>query len=233
MSEEYEFDEDEYEDEGVAEETLTLEYYFVGPERQATLDRVIRQLQEGTNLRFMLAILEVRINERTLNPNQTPTRALLRKLLAAMGASGGEHMLFFSPYNSLGRHPEEDEEREVYPWNFDLSEELHEFSALRSLRAFLESGTAYSRGVGRQKAQELHDAFWRALTGGGEHARVWGCLDIVTPGTPQPPKTGQSEGLWPADDVSEWFDGVFWDDCLFVINPHESTFSVLALSDAD
>lgn len=236
MSEEYEYDEGEYEDEGiegVAEETITLEYHFVGPERQAALDRVLRQLQEGTNLRFLLAILEVRINDRTLSPNHAPTRALLRKLLAAMGASGGEQMLFFSPYNNLGLHPEADEEPVVYPWDFDLADELHEFSDLRSLRVFLETGTAYSRGVGRQKAQELHDAFWQALTGGGENARVWGCLDIVMPGTPQPPKTGQSEGVWPADDVSDWFDGVFWDDCLFIINPQESTFSILALSDAD
>jgi hypothetical protein len=36
--------------------------------------------------------------------------------------------------------------------------------------------------------------------------------------------------VWPALEVSAWFHGVFWDDLLFVLNPEESTFVMLALT---
>ena len=49
-----------------------------------------------------------------------------------------------------------------------------------------------------------------------------------TAASPRPPET--REALWPAEDVSPWFRGVFWDDLLFILSADESTLSVLALT---
>ena len=60
---------------------------------------------------------------------------------------------------------------------------------------------------------------------------IWACANIqdLSGGSASPCAPG--EGVWPAADVSPWFRGVFWDDLLFLLNPPESTLTILALTD--
>jgi hypothetical protein len=215
---------------GVPEEIIGLEYHFLPPERQTKIDLALRGLQADLHLEFMLAVLRVTINNRPLNGATPPTRALLRKLLQAMDTEDAEVMLYESPYNDLGAGRREEEPRITW-WDFDIADELCEFQDLRSVRAFLEFGSGTSSGHPKSEAQALHDLLLQGLVGDSTNYAIWGCANVRTAGAPEPSANcGANGGLWPAEHVSPWFRGVFWDDLLFILNPPESTLSILAIT---
>jgi hypothetical protein len=216
-------------DHSIPEEIVDLEFHFLSPERQAEVDFVLRALQEDARLEFMLAVLEVRINDRRLTPATVPSRALLKKLLQALDEESGVMMLYTSPYNQLGE--DRGTVARVEWWNLDLGDSLLPFPDLRSLRAFLECGTGTARGRSPGEATALHDMLLHALVGETRSYGIWGCSDVRTAGTAAAVGSGgPGESIWPAADVSPWFHGVFWDDLLFVLNPAESTLSALAVT---
>lgn len=213
----------------IPEETVGLSYHFLPPDRQAEIDAVLRVLEEDPRLEFLLVVLAVTINDRPLSASTPPSRGLLRKLLSALDAGDGEMMLYASPYNGLGREQEQKGELpRIEEWNFDLADRLRELPNLRSVRAFLEHGTGFARHRPPEIARQLHDRLLHALLGGTPRFAVWGCTDVRT--GRQPARAEAPPGLWPADDVSPWFHGVFWDDMLFILNPAESTLTLLALT---
>jgi hypothetical protein len=213
-------------DHSIPEEIVGLSFHFLPPERQAQVDEALRALQQDPRLEFMLAVLTVTLHDRPLAPATAPSPGLLSKLLQALEESEGAVMLYSSPYNELGS-------REFAPrldwWNFDLGESLYRFPDLHSIRAFLEHGTGNGRGRGPAEAQRLHDLLLRGLIGDSTNFAVWSCSNVRTPGGSDPTADGDT-GVWPADDVSPWFHGVFWDDLLFILNPQESTLSILAIT---
>jgi len=216
---------------GIAEEIVELEYYFLPPDRQAEVDYVLRALQEHTRLEFLLAVFKITVNDRPLGLDARPTRALLNKLLQSLNEEDGITMLYTSPYNELGVPLEG--ERRVEWWNFDLAEQLYRFPALQSVRAFLEHGTGTSPGRPAEEAQRLHDLLLHGLTGSSANYGIWGCTDVRSAThAPAAPEAPSGAAAWPAEDVSPWFHGVFWDDLVFILNPAESTLAVLALTDA-
>jgi hypothetical protein len=219
------------EEQSVPEEVVGLEYFFLPPERLTKVDLALRALQSDMHLEFMLAVLSVTINDRRLPANRAAGRPVLRKLLQTLDEASGELMLYDSPYNDLGagRH-DEIAERQTW-WDFDLAERLCEFKELRSVRAFLEFGSGTSTGRSAAEARGLHDFLLTGLVGDSTSYVVWSCTNIRTPGVPvSKTDCGADGGIWPAEVVSPWFHGVFWDDLLFVLNPVESTLAVLAIT---
>ena len=215
-------------DPSIAEETVELSHHFLPPERLVQVEAVLGALAEDPHLEFLLAVLDVTINDSRLPPNLPPTRFVLHKLLQALDEADGEMLLYESPYNQLaGRDPEE---IRVEPWNFDLAPVLLEFKRLQSVRAFLEHGTGKGHGRGPQDAQGLHDTLLAALVGDSTNFAVYGCANVRTMSAEEREHVSPEEGLWPAESVSSWYHGVFWDDLLFVLNPPESTLSILALT---
>jgi hypothetical protein len=141
----------------------------------------------------------------------------------------GVSMLYTSPYNDLGeRRP--DREPRVEWWDFDLADKLCSFPNLRSVWAFLQHGTGVTQGRSPHDAQRLHDTLLHGLVGDSPAYAIWGCTDIQMPGAGVPISPCAGGGLWPAGEVSNWFHGVFWDDLLFILNPPESTLTVLAIT---
>lgn len=222
----------------IPEEILGLAYHYLPPQRQAEVSAVLQALQEDAHLEFLLTVLDVTVNDRPLNPATPPSRSLLKKLLQALDAESGEYMLYHSPYNQLGLGERAQNEHRIEWWDFDIGEYLYRFPDLRSVLAFLEHGSGNAPGRAAAEAQALHDRLLTALIGRdgspGEIANfgIWSCLDVRTPGASRPPlETPEiEERLWPAEDVSPWFHGVFWDDLLLLLNPPESTLTVLALT---
>ncbi|MCC2669569.1 MAG: hypothetical protein K0Q72_2040 [Armatimonadetes bacterium] len=221
------------EENSIPEEVVGLEYYFLPPDRMTRVDVALRALQGDLHLEFLLAVLRVTINDRPLSPTSRPTRGVLRKLLLALDEEDGEALIYESPYNDLGagqRDADEDEERLTW-WDFDLAEDLCEFSELRSVRIFLEFGSGTSTGRPANEAKALHEMLLQGLLGESRNYAIWGCADVRAPGQPwSPGKCGKAGGVWPAEKVSPWFRGVFWDDLLFVLNPAESTLTVFAVT---
>lgn len=216
---------------GIAEETVEMSFHFLPAGRQKEVDDAIRALQEDGRLEFMLGVLEVRINDRPLSPSSPASPVLLRKLLQALDQEDGAMLLYGSPYNQLGNIDRTGDEPRVEWWNFDLGDRLVCFEDLRSIRAFLEHGTGSSYGRPREEARRLHDRLLHGLIGDSKGYRIWGCSIIQTPGQGgKPASVGADQGIWPAEDVSPWFHGVFWDDLLFVLNPAESTLIVIAIT---
>jgi hypothetical protein len=219
------------EEASIPEEIVELSYHFLPPQRQSEIDEALRALQEDTRLEFMLAVLEVRINDRGLSPTTPPSRSLLHKLLQALDEESGAVMLYTSPYNDLGAGRGSEASERLEWWNFDLAPRLCRFQDLRSVRAFLEHGTGRARGRDREEAQRLHDRLLHGLVGDSTSYSIWGCSNVRTPGRQQADtEYGAGEGVWPAEEVSPWFHGVFWDDLLLILNPVESTLVVLALT---
>lgn len=214
---------------GIAEETVEMNFHFLPAERQAEVDEVIRALQEDGRLEFMLGVLEIRINDRRLSPSTSASGALLRKLLQALDQEDGAMLLYTSPYNQLGQSGRSDEEPRIEWWDFELGDRLVRFEDLRSVRAFLEHGTGSSYGRPREEARRLHDRLLHGLAGDSTGYAIWGCSNIQTPGENRM-GVSPSAGIWPAEDVSPWFHGVFWDDLIFILNPAESTLVVLAIT---
>lgn len=216
----------------IPEEILGLSYHYLSPERQAEVSRVLQALQEDAHLEFLLAIFDVTVNDRPLSPNVRPSRAVLAKLLQALDEEAGAEMLYASPYNHLGIGERIQEEPRLEWWDFDISEFLYEFADIRTLLAFLEHGTGSGTGRPARSARELHDRLLKALVGESRLFTVWSCVNVETPGVQAAlralPET--EERLWPAEDVSPWFHGIFWDDLIFVLNPEESTLTVLAIT---
>jgi len=216
-------------DPGIPEEIIGLEYYFLPPERLRKVDLALRALQEDTHLDFLLAVFGVTLNDRPLNPWVPPGRDTLRKLLQAMDAEHAAGMLYDSPYNDLGSG-RRDEPRVTW-WDFDIADQLCQFRDLRSVRAFLEYGSGTALGRPAAEAQALHDLLLLGLVGDATNHRIWGCANVQTQGAPEPSEAcGSDGGVWPAEEVSPWFKGVFWDDLLLVLNPSESTLSILAVT---
>lgn len=220
------------EEKTIPEEILGLSYHYLSSERQAEVSRVLQALQEDAHLEFLLAIFDVTINDRPLRPGVRPSRVTLAKLLQALDEEAGAEMLYASPYNQLGHGERVPEEPRIEWWDFDIAEFLYEFADLRSLLAFLEHGTGLGVGRSAQNARELHNRLLKALVGDSKHFTVWSCVNVETPGVKgvlrSDPET--DDRLWPAEDVSPWFHGVFWDDLIFVLNPEESTLAVLAIT---
>jgi hypothetical protein len=219
------------EEQSIPEEVVGLEYYFLPPERLTKVDLALRALQADLHLEFMLAVLSVTVNDRRLAPGAPAGRPLLRKLLQTLDEASGELMLYESPYNDLGAGRRDDHQERITWWDFDLAESLCEFQELRSVRAFLEFGSGTSTGRTAAEAQALHDFLLTGLVGDSSSYRIWGCTNVRAPGLPGgSPDCGAEGGIWPAEVVSPWFRGVFWDDLLFVLNPVESTLAVLAIT---
>ncbi|MGV3722403.1 MAG: hypothetical protein ACO1SX_15960 [Actinomycetota bacterium] len=219
------------EDPGFPEEIIGLEYFFVPPERQTKLDLALRALQADAHLEFLLTVFAVTINDRPLNPWAPPARDVLRKLLQALDAEHAELMLYESPYNDLGVGRRDDSEDRITWWDFDIAEQLCQFRDLRSVRAFLEYGSGTATGRPAADAQAMHDLLLQGLVGDSKSYGIWGCANVQTAGAPEPSEAcGPDGGVWPAEDVSPWFKGVFWDDLLLVLNPMESTLSILAIT---
>lgn len=211
------------------EEIVGLGFHFLPPDRQAEVDLVLRALQEDSRFEFMLAVFDVSFHDRPLGRAALPTRSLLRKLLQALDQPDGVSMLYTSPYNDLGERRADHPPR-VEWWDFDLADRLCSFSNLRSVWAFLQHGTGVKQGRQTRDAQHLHDTLLHGLVGNSPSFAVWGCADIQLPGTCGATRPSDAGGVWPATEVSNWFHGVFWDDVLFIINPPESTFIVLAMT---
>lgn len=219
------------EEKNVPEEVVGLEYFFLPPERLTKVDLALRALQSDMHLEFMLAVLSVTINDRRLAANRSVGRPVLRKLLQTLDEASGELMLYDSPYNDLGAGRRDGVEARHTWWDFDLAENLCEFQELRSVRAFLEFGSGTSTGRSAAEAKSLHDFLLEGLVGDSTSYTVWGCMNVRTPGVPvSKADCGKDGGVWPAEVVSPWFRGVFWDDLLFVLNPVESTLAVLAIT---
>ena len=220
------------EEKTIPEEILGLSYHYLSSERQAEVSRVLQALQEDAHLEFLLAVFDVTINDRPLRRNVRPGRATLGKLLQALDEEAGAEMLYASPYNHLGHGERVPEEPRIEWWDFDLAEFLYEFADLRSLLAFLEHGTGLGTGRPAQNARELHDRLLKALVGDSKLYTVWSCVNVQTSGDQGVlralPET--EDRVWPAEDVSPWFHGVFWDDLIFILNPEESTLTVLAIT---
>jgi hypothetical protein len=214
----------------ISEEVVGLDYHFLPAERLEAVTEVLRALQEDFRLEFMLAVFDVTINERRVSSTMPPSRTFLRKLLQALDEEDGAAMLYTSPYNELGMERGREREARVEWWDFDLADRLCQFDELRSIRAFLEHGTGATRGRPAGEAQRLHDRLRYGLVGDAPEVGIWGCSDIRTPDAGLRSSCGSGEGMWPATEVSSWFHGVFWDDLVFVLNPAESTLSVLAIT---
>src|SRR3989442_14735798 len=112
------------EEHSIPEETVGLSYHFLPPNRQAAVDHVLRVLQQDSRLEFLLAVLEVTINDRHLSSSTRPTRSLLKKLLQALDEEDGEGMVYGSPYNQLGRNDRMAGEPRFEWWDFDLADRL-------------------------------------------------------------------------------------------------------------
>ncbi len=213
----------------IPEEIVGLDYHFLPLDRQSAIDEALRALQRDSRLEFLLAVFHVTINGRPLSPGTRPTRSLLNKLLQALDQEEGAEMLYGSPYNDLGARRGE---MRLEWWDFDLAEVLLETRGLRSVKAFLRYGTGQAPGRSAEEAKRLHDRLLRGLVGTSRTTAVWSCtkLRLFTPDE----RLGSSErirdGIWPADGVSPWFHGVFWDDLIFVLNTAESTLCVLAIT---
>lgn len=221
------------EETSVPEEIVELSYFFLPHQRQTAIDSVLRALQADPHLEFLLAVFEVSLNDRHLSPSTPPSRGLLRKLLQALDEPDGVMLLYTSPYNDLGLHPAaEEEERRLEFWDLEIADRLCEFGELRSVRAFLEHGTGSAAGRNAVEARALHDQLLGAIVGSSGSYSIWACTDVRSPGQGGPAPCGPSEGVWPAEQISPWFHGVFWDDLIFVLNPPESTLTVLALTSA-
>jgi len=219
------------EEQSIPEEVVGLEFFFLPPERLTKVDLALRALQADMHLEFMLSVLSVTINDRRLPPNVPGGRSLLRKLLQTLDEASGELMLYESPYNDLGAGRRDDSEQRITWWDFDLAKSLCEFQELRSVRAFLEFGSGTSAGRTAAEAKTLHDLLLQGLVGESAAYTIWGCTNIRAPGLPLgSADCGEDGGIWPAEVVSPWFRGVFWDDLLFVLNPLESTLTILALT---
>ena len=219
------------EEASVPEEVVELRYYFLPLPRQTAVDSVLRALQADPLLEFLLAVFEVSVNDRHLSPTTPPSRGLLRKFLQALDEPDGVMMLYSSPYNDLGMRPaSEDEEPRLEFWNLEIADRLCEFRELHSVRAFLEHGTGSAAGRSAAEARALHDQLLGAIIGSSGSYSIWACTDVRSPGQPGTAQCGPDEGVWPAEQVSPWFHGVFWDDLIFVLNPPESTLTVLALT---
>jgi hypothetical protein len=217
-------------EEAIPEEIVGLTYHFLPPERQAEVEETLGALCDDLHLEFLLAVFEVTINDRPLPASAAPTRALLNKLLQALDGPDGISMLYESPYNGLGGCAPQSAAR-VEWWNFDLAQSLLEFPDLRSLRAFLEHGTGGGHGRSAVRAQELHEGLLHGLIGDTMGCGIWSCCDVRVPGEERrAPGRGMGEEIWPAQDVSPWFYGVFWDDLIVLLNPVESTLTLLALT---
>ncbi len=210
------------------EEVIGLEYHFLPFDRQAEVDAVLRALQADSQFEFMLAVLYVTVNGRPLRAESRPSRHLIHKLLQALDNEDGAGMLYASPYNQLGQESRVIDDPRLEWWDFDLAERLRELPDLNSIRAFLEYGTGQSMGRPRDQASTLHDHLIHGLTGVSKKCSIWGCARINT--FDGPPTDPDEEGVWPADGVSPWFHGVFWDDLLFILNPTESTLTILAIT---
>lgn len=218
-------------EQSIPEEVVGLEYFFLPPDRLTKVDLALRALQTDMHLEFMLAVLSVTINDRRLPANVRAGRPVLRKLLQTLDEASGELMLYESPYNDLGAGKRDELEERITWWDFDLAESLCEFTELRSVRAFLEFGSGTSAGRPATEAKALHDFLLQGLVGDSTTYGVWGCTNIRSPGVPAgSPDCRADGGIWPAEVVSPWFHGVFWDDLLFVLNPVESTLAVLAIT---
>jgi hypothetical protein len=218
-------------EQSIPEEVVGLEYFFLPPDRLTQVELALRALQADRHLEFMLAVLSVTINDHRLPPQQPAGRATLRKLLQTLDEANGELMLYESPYNDLGAARREEFPERITWWDYDLADRLCEFPDLHSVRAFLEFGSGTSAGRSAVEAQALHDFLLHGLVGASTNYVVWGCTNIRTPGVPPSSKDcGAEGGIWPAEVVSPWFHGIFWDDLLFVLNPQESTLSILAIT---
>jgi hypothetical protein len=214
----------------IPEEVIELSYHYLPPARLAEVDAVLKALQDRTALEFLLAIFEVQWNGRALSAATPPGRSVLNKLLQALDQEEGMDLLYSSPYNDLGR-PDKPPLRHEW-WNFDLADQLCTFQDLRSIRIFLEYGTGTSPGHSAEAARLLHDRLLRALVGDSKNYGIWACADIRGVAGDRPAMScGEGEGVWPASEVSPWFRGVFWDDLVFLLNPPESTLTVLAITD--
>lgn len=221
----------------ISEEVIGLSYHYLTADRQAEIDTVIRVLQEDQRFDFLLAIFAVTINDRPLAPETRPTRALLKKILAALEGDLGPTMLYSSPYNELG-DPTHPRQSRVDYWDLDIADYVHQFRDLQTVRAFLRHGTGrclVPAGRSPEDARLLHDMFFRALTGRDPDSRgarcgIWGCCNIQ--GEPGDNPIEGAMGLWPAEQVSGWYYGVFWDDLIAILNPSESTLILLALTSA-
>lgn len=216
--------------ESIPEEIIELTYSFLPPARQAEVDGAVRALQEDARLEFLLAVLEVKINDRRLSPQLPPGRPLLKKLLQALDEEEGAMMLYSSPYNHLGRTDRPDADPRLEWWDFDIGDQLHRFPDLRSIRAFLEHGTGFALGRPPAEAQQLHDQLLHGLVDDCEGYAIWACSDVRTAGQLGTRTSDPDRGVWPATDISPWFHGVFWDDVIFILNPAESTLVVFALT---
>lgn len=212
----------------IAEEIVELSHRFLPPTRLVAVETVLRALCEDRNLEYLLAILDVTLNECRLPPAAPPDRLLLHKLLQALDEAHGEFLLYESPYNELVGMPAE--ELRVTEWSFDLAPVLCEFKRLQSVRAFLEHGTGLGEGRSRRDAQVLHDELLQALVGVSTNYAIYGCANIRTMSVEDRGQVADCDGIWPAAGVSSWFHGVFWDDLIFILNPPESTLVVLALT---
>lgn len=221
------------EEQSIPEEVVGLEYFFLPPDRLTKVDLALRALQADRHLEFMLAVLSVTINDHRLPASGPASRSVLGKLLQTLDEANGELMLYESPYNDLGIGRREEFPERITWWDFDLAESLCEFPELHSVRAFLEFGSGTSTGRSATEAKALHDFLLQGLVGDSKSYAVWSCTNIRTPGVlPGSVDCGAGGGIWPAAGVSPWFRGVFWDDVLFVLNPQESTLSVLAITSA-
>lgn len=216
----------------ISEEILGLSYHYLSPERQAEVSRVLQALQEDAHLEFLLAIFDVTVNDRPLSPGVRPSRVVLGKLLQALDEEAGVEMLYASPYNHLGLGERVQDEQRIEWWDFDIADYLYEFVDLRTILAFLEHGTGSGVGRSAENARALHDRLLKALVGNSRLFSVWSCLYVETPGVKGKPRAmpETDERLWPSEDVSPWFHGVFWDDLIFVLNPEESTLTVMAIT---
>jgi hypothetical protein len=215
-------------DPGIPEEIVGLSFHFLPPERLADLEEPLRALEEDAHLEFLLAVLHVTVNDRPLTPTAPPSAGLLRKLLQALDEADGGVLLYTSPYNDLAARNAPQEPR-VELWSFDIAHGLCEFPDLHSVRAFLEHGSGTALGRPTAEAQRLHDRLLRGLVGDSRSYRIWSCSDVSAAGGSAPSAACEGK-IWPAEDISPWFHGVFWDDLLLVVNPPESTLGVLALT---
>jgi hypothetical protein len=218
-------------EETIPEEVVGLNYHFLPPDRQSEVEQALEALCDDTHLEFLLAVFDVTINDRPLPRTAPASRTLLNKLLQALDGPEGISMLYESPYNELTCGAEMEREARIEWWNFDLAQSLLEFSDLRSVRAFLQHGTSGGRERSPARAQELHDLLLRGLVGDETGHAIWSCSDIRVPGEERRvPGRGSGEEVWPAQDVSPWFYGVFWDDLIVILSPAESTLTLLALT---